>query len=134
MPAYGGKYKGHRFRSLLELSVMLSSEKEGLILGQDLLYETVRIPYGKSGRTYIVDFLMPSEQVLIEVKPKSRTSSKTFKSKCNAAIKYAHDHSLTFIVLTENDIDPIVTFEQAKLIDGIEWGERARRKLRRKKR
>lgn len=133
MPAFGGKYKGTRFRSLLELSVIVGLEEQGLVLGTDILYETVRVPYGRTGRVYVVDFHLPTEQVLIEVKPVARTQSKTFKAKCKAATEYARQNSMTFIVVTERDIERVLTLEQASKLDGIEWGVRARRKMRRKR-
>lgn len=129
MPSYGGKYKGTRFRSLLELSVMREAENDGFVLGVDVLYETVKVKYGK-GRTYIVDFHFVSEQLIVEVKPSSRTKSSTFKRKCAAAMNYADEHGLTFVVITEKEIKDVLTLEEASKIDDIEWGVRAKRKMR----
>lgn len=131
MPSYGGKYKGMRFRSLLEFSVMLEAEADGLVLGTDVLYETVRVKYGKD-RTYIIDFHIVPEKTLIEVKPSSRMTSSTFKRKSAAAVEYARKNGLTFLVVTEKDIKNVLSLEEASKVDGIEWGIRAQRKLRKR--
>lgn len=129
MPAFGGRYKGTRFRSLLELSFMLGAERDGLVLGKTLLYEVVRVPYGK-GRTYIIDFYLPEEKLLVEVKPRVRTGSKTAKRKFAAAQDHARKNGLSFVVVTEDEIPEILTLEQAGKLDGIEWGVRAQRRQR----
>lgn len=131
MPSFGGRYKGTRFRSLLELSVVLEAENDGYKLGEDLLYETVRIPYGNSGREYVVDFHLVPEKTLIEVKPSSRVGTKTAKSKFKAANEYARRRGMTFVVVTEKDIGDVLTLERASKLADVEWGVRAKRSLRR---
>lgn len=131
MPAASGWYKGIRFRSLLELSFVLSAEEAGLVPGVDLLYEVDRVPYGRSGRTYIIDFRVVPENVIVEVKPSSRTATTTFKSKSKAAREFADRNGLRFAVVTERDLDRVLTLKEAAEVPGVVLGERARRRLRR---
>lgn len=142
--AYGGRYRGMKFRSLLELSLILQFEDEGLTLGTDVLYEAVRIPYGnvrrKTGkrRNYVVDFLVPSKKWLIEVKPTHRVETRYFKQKRRAAQDYAVREGLTYVIVTEDALKGhILTLTEAERIYGgpdLSWDRRAWRALSRKKR
>ena len=131
--ALSGKYKGIRFRSLLELSFIREAEESGLIFGETLLYESIRIPYGtKKKRTYIVDFLVKKDKpYMVEVKPTLRTLTKNFKAKARAALEYAEKENISFIVVTEKDISHVLSFGEARNIDEVEWGVRAQRKIKR---
>ena len=141
--AYGGRYKGMKFRSLLELSLLIQFEGDGLVLGTDVLYEAVKIPYGnvrkKLGRkrNYIVDFLVPSRKWLIEVKPTHRVETKYFKAKRRAAQDYAVSHDLAYIIVTEDALKGhVLTLAEAERVYGgpqLSWDRRAWRALSRKK-
>ncbi len=134
--AYSGTYKGTRFRSILELSCMRHFEAEGLELGSTVLYETVRIPYGKRRmRTYVVDFAIPGTRTLVEVKPLSRSQNKNNRAKRAAAEDWCVREGWTYVVVTEDELHACgssLTLEQAAGIDEVRLGERSARALRRK--
>lgn len=134
--AYSGKYKGIRFRSLLELSTIIYFEKEGLVIGDDFTYETVKIPYGKTKiRNYIVDLAFPKERMLVEVKPESRAENKRNYAKRLAAEAWAKQNGWDYVIITDEILrscDAVITLEQSATIDGVELNPRALRALRRK--
>lgn len=136
--AYGGLYKGTRFRSLLELSVMRHLESEGLILGETMLYEVTKIPYGKTRiRNYIVDLTLPEMKVLIEVKPSSRAENRNNTAKRKAAEKWAAENGWSYVIITEEELQQCgqtIRLEDVASVPEVQLGERAERALRRKKR
>ncbi len=136
--AYGGTYKGTRFRSLLELSVMRHLESEGLVLGETMLYEVTKIPYGKiRKRNYIVDLTLPQMKMLIEVKPSSRAENKNNRTKRNAAESWALENGWTYVIITEEELvqcGQVIRLEDVASVPDIVLGERAQRALRRKQR
>ena len=103
--AYGGTYKGVRFRSLLELSVIRHLEDEGLVLGDTMLYEATRVPYGKTRiHNYVVDLTLPMLKLLIEVKPSSRAENRNNRAKRDGAEKWAKDNGWTYVIITEQEL------------------------------
>lgn len=136
--AYGGTYKGTRFRSLLELSVMRHLESEGLILGDSMLYEVTKIPYGKTRiRNYIVDLTLPLIKVLIEVKPSSRAENKNNRAKRAAAEEWCKERGWTYVIITEEELvqcGQILRLDEVTSVPEVVLGERAQRALRRKQR
>lgn len=135
--AYSGVYKGTRFRSLLELSVIRHLEAEGLILGTTMLYEATRIPYGKTGRrTYIVDLTLPQTRTLVEVKPSSRADNRNNRAKRIGAEKWCAENGWTYVIVTEEELrqcGDLITLDAASEIADVKLNERALRALRRKK-
>ncbi len=136
--AYGGTYKGTRFRSLLELSVIRHLESEGLVLGTTMLYESTKIPYGKiRKRNYIVDLTLPQNRMLIEVKPSSRAENRNNTKKREAAEAWCRDNGWTYVIITEQELlqcDQLLSLEDVRLIPEVQLGERAIRAIRRKER
>ena len=115
---------------------MLHLEGEGLVVGEHVLYEVIRVPYGKEGRrTYVVDFALPDRRQLIEVKPTSRVMNRNNWAKRKAAQDWAKKNDWEYLVVTEQEISAvgkIPTLEEAATISGVELNERASRALRRK--
>jgi hypothetical protein len=136
--AYGGSYKGVRFRSLLELSVIRHLESEGLVLGETMLYEVTKIPYGKvRKRNYIVDLTLPQNKLLIEVKPSSRAENRNNTAKRLAAEDWARSHGWTYVIITEEELvqcGQLLSLDDVRNVPEVQLGERAQRAIRRKER
>lgn len=136
--AYGGTYKGVRFRSLLELSVIRHLESEGLVLGESMLYEVTRIPYGKiRKRNYIVDLTLPQNKLLIEVKPSSRAENRNNTAKRQAAEAWAKANGWDYVIITEEELlqcGQLLSLDDVRGIPEVQLGERAQRAIRRKER
>jgi predicted HTH domain antitoxin len=134
--SYSGMYKGTRFRSILELSVIRQLEKDGLILGETMLYESTTVPYGKTKiRNYVVDLTLPEMKLLIEIKPVSRADNKNNRSKRYGAESWCKENGWEYIIITEEELDACgerLTLEQASKISDVQLNERALRALRRK--
>jgi hypothetical protein len=136
--AYGGTYKGTRFRSLLELSVIRHLESEGLVLGEDMLYESTRVPYGKiRKRNYIVDLTLPKDKLLIEVKPSSRAENRNNTAKRAAAEAWCKERGWKYVIITEEELakcGQVLRLDEVHKVPEVILGERAQRALRRKQR
>ncbi|MBV9125639.1 MAG: hypothetical protein JO112_20000 [Planctomycetes bacterium] len=136
--AYSGTYKGVRFRSLLELSVIRHLEDEGLILGTTMLYEATRVPYGKRKvRTYIVDLTIPQTRTLVEIKPSSRADNRNNRAKREGAEVWCKANGWTYVIITEEELlqcGKVILLEDAAKIPEVQLNERALRALRRKER
>lgn len=136
--AYSGTYRGVRFRSLLELSVIRHLEDEGLVLGTTMLYEATRVPYGKRKvRTYIVDLTIPQTRTLVEVKPSSRADNRNNRAKREGAEAWCRANGWTYVIVTEEELlqcGRIILLEDAAKIPEVQLNERALRALRRKER
>lgn len=135
--AYSGTYKERfRFRSLLELAAMRHFEKAGFVLGETVLYETVKIPYGKTRiRNYIVDFSIPELRTLVEIKPLSRADNRNNHAKRLAAEAWCAERGWTYVIVTEGELQTcgeLITLEEASKVDVVRLGERSMRALRRK--
>ena len=134
--AYSGTYKGIKFRSLLELSVIRHLEQEGLVLGSTMLYEATRVPYGKTRvRTYIVDLTLPQTKTLVEVKPSSRADNRNNLAKRKGAEKWCQENGWTYVIVTEEELrqcGDIISLDAAAEIPEVKLNERALRALRRK--
>lgn len=136
--AYGGTYKGVRFRSLLELSVIRHLESEGLVLGETMLYEVTRIPYGKTRiRNYVVDLTLPRNKLLIEVKPSGRAENRNNRAKRDAAEAWAKTNGWTYVIITEEELiqcGQLLSLDDVRQVAEVQLGERALRAIRRKER
>ena len=137
--SYSGEYRGMvRFRSLLELSLLRHLEDEGLILGSTMLYESTRIPYGKTRkRTYVVDLTLPQTRTLVEVKPSSRVGNRRNVSKRLAAEQWAEENGWSYVIVTEREIREcgrLLTLKEAAAVPGVQLDARALRRLSRSKR
>lgn len=136
--AFGGTYKGVRFRSLLELSVIRHLESEGLVLGDTMLYEVTKIPYGKIRiRNYIVDLTLPQNKLLIEVKPSSRAENRNNRAKREAAEAWAKARGWTYVIVTEEELaqcGQLLSLDDVRNFPEVQLGERAQRAIRRKER
>lgn len=136
--SFGGLYKGVRFRSLLELSVIRHLESEGLVLGETMLYEVTKIPYGKiRKRNYIVDLTLPQNKLLIEVKPSSRAENRNNRAKREAAEDWAKTNGWTYVIITEQELaqcGQLLSLDDVRNSPEVQLGERAQRAIRRKER
>lgn len=136
--AYGGTYKGTRFRSMLELSVIRHLESEGLILGDTMLYETTIVPYGTiKKRNYIVDLTLPRDKLLIEVKPASRAENRNNRAKRDAAEAWCKAKGWKYIIITEEELarcGHLLRLDEVHQVPEVQLNERAQRALRRKNR
>lgn len=134
--AYSGTYKGIRFRSILELSVIRHFESEGLTLSKDFTYESTTVKYGKTRiRDYVIDLTFPEHKLLVEVKPLSRVDNKRNKSKREGAEKWCAENGWEYVIVTDaelRDCGELLTLEQASLIPDVVLNERAKRALKRK--
>jgi len=111
-----GYYKGKFFRSLLELSFMKHLEDSGLALS-DVEYECFKVPWiaeNGSKRTYTIDFYVPSQSVVYEVKQSWALKTKEVNLKCEFANQFFEQLGLKFIVVTEND------FKKLKFDDALQ--------------
>lgn len=75
------------------------------------LYEKIRIPYidvDGSIRTTIIDFYDDINNMLIEIKPKSFLNKKNTICKIQATIEYCKNNNLTFKIITEDEIIPLI--------------------------
>jgi len=136
--AYGGTYKGTRFRSLLELSVIRHLESEGLVLGDTMLYETTIVTYGKiKKRNYIVDLTLPRDKLLIEVKPSSRAENRNNRAKRDAAEAWCKVNGWRYVIITEEELarcGQLLRLDEVHQVTDVILGEKAQRALRRKQR
>lgn len=136
--AYSGTYKGIRFRSLLELSVIRHLEDEGLVLGSTMLYEATTVPYGKRRmRNYIVDLTLPQTRTLVEIKPSSRADNRNNRAKRDGAEAWCMANGWTYVIVTEEELAQcgrVILLEDAARIPEVQLNERALRALRRKER
>jgi len=108
-----GWYKGHFFRSLRELSFIVSHLEKYDLKWESAESKKLSIPYidyhGKN-RTYFADFFC--ENTLIECKPKSLIDSPSIKIKIEAAKKFCEDNGYKYEI-----IDPsIISIE---MIDNL---------------
>lgn len=136
--AYSGMYKGIRFRSLLEFSVIRHLESEGLVLGDTMLYEVTKIEYGKTKkRNYIVDLTLPEKKLLVEIKPASRAENRNNTAKRVAAENWCLENGWTYIIITEEELaqcGDVLKLEDVAKLNEVILGERALRTLRRRDR
>lgn len=134
--AFSGTYKGVRFRSLLELSVIKHFESEGLVIGDTMLYEVTRIPYGKTRiRNYVVDLTFPNDKLLVEVKPLSRADNRNTRTKREAAESWAKTNGWTYVLITEEELrrcGQVLTLDEVSQMKDVELGVRAMRTVRRR--
>ncbi len=136
--SYSGTYRGHTFRSILELSVIRHLEEQGLVLGSTMLYEATKVPYGKRRiRNYIVDLTIPDLKTLVEVKPSSRADNKNNRAKREGAEVWCRANGWSYVIVTEEELGAcghLLTLEEAATIPEVRLNERALRALRRKQR
>ena len=118
---WSGWYKGWFFRSLRELSYMVN-----VIEAQQLSWRTgetadLKIKYKDwedNDRTYTADFLV-EERLLIEVKPEKLKSSKTVRTKQDAAVLFCKErgweyHLIDPPVLAEDEVKNLYLTKQIK--------------------
>jgi len=111
-----GYYKGKFFRSLLELSFMKHLENSGLKLSE-IEYECFRIPWINeegSNRTYTIDFYVPSQKIVYEIKQSWALKTKEVSLKSEFANLFFKRIGLQFMIVTEKDFQKI-KFEDALL-------------------
>lgn len=91
-------YAGHKFRSTWEVLFY----QYMAILGVNLEYEAVRVPYFDSAkqveRIYIVDFYDPTTNTLYEVKPKCHVKMQNFQDKLDALNKNGY-----YVIIIDDD-------------------------------
>ena len=110
---WNGWYKGHHFRSLLELSFMINYlEKNNIPI---ISAEKISIPYIEDGkkRTYHPDFKY--NNIIFEVKPVSLVSLKNNQNKFKAAKKWCCDNNYEFKIITNDDFNSL-TINDVKIL------------------
>ena len=70
---------------------------------------TVNYIFENKTKHYIIDFYLPSERLLVEIKAKNQfykkdTKSGKLQAKVMGAEKYAKQNRLTYLMLIENDV------------------------------
>lgn len=126
MPSAHGKYKGTRFRSLLELSFILLMEQSNSF--SEIKAEPYKIPY-KIGRgklrNYIPDFQIGIN--IYELKHSKRLISRMNDAKFEAARKFCDQNKFIFHILTEKDLGKnLKSLKEIVLSDihhNIEWSQ-----------
>jgi hypothetical protein len=116
---WGGWYKGWYFRSLRELSYMISVIERNHHVWQNAECKEISIPYtdfSGSNRTYHPDFLLDGT-VLVEIKPKNLMETPTNRLKVEAAKIYCSDKGWEFRIVDVRILDT------AKLIELFLNGE-----------
>jgi hypothetical protein len=143
-PAYGkiykysgrsvkGYYKGKFFRSLLELSFMIHLENQNISL-DSVRYECFSIPWiddKGSSRSYKIDFFIPEENTVVEVKQSFALSDRENILKWKAASDFLSLSGIQFKVVTETDIQKI-KFIDAQSNPDVSLDERSFKSFRRK--
>lgn len=95
--------KEFKYRSSWELAYMKFLDSDLFIVSYD--YESIKIPYlyRKKKSNYIPDFIIDNK-IIVEIKPKRHLLKKRNISKFYAAQEYCLKNSMTFKVITENDL------------------------------
>ena len=68
--------------------------------GIKIIYENIIIQYNDNNN-YYVDFNDPVNKILYEVKPNKYFSDKKVLDKAQAAFKYATDHNMKYMMISE---------------------------------
>lgn len=109
---WSGWYKGHFFRSLLELSFIINFlEKNKYIWesAETIKYRISYIDYNGIKRNYFPDFYI--KNTIIEVKPKNLLNSNMVIQKIEAAKKWCESNGLQYKIYTENDFNKLTNKE-----------------------
>lgn len=109
-----GWYKNFYFRSLLELSFLIDMSDKGIDV-QTAETTKFKIPYKISGviKNYFPDFYLPTENIIIEVKPFCRINEPINILKFKAAYKM-YDN---FKIVSERDFKKITKNKLTELIN-----------------
>lgn len=113
-----GLYKGHVFRSLYELSLMVELEEKSLCFKE----EPFHIHYFSTDgteRRYYPDLLVEGHTI-IEVKPKRFLIDDIVRLKIKAAKDYCNRNGMKFLVFTEDEINILSKKEVQGMIDNKE--------------
>jgi len=129
---WSGWYKGWFFRSLLELSYMVSIIERFNLNWKNAETNELKIEYVEDdiNRNYFADFLI-EDKYLIECKPKSLWNSKKVKLKKEAAIEYCKNRNLKYKMI---DVKRLTTDEILNLYNNnkIKFTNRYEEKFREK--
>jgi hypothetical protein len=111
---WSGWYRGHYFRSLLELSYMLKFDEEGTVW-ESAEKKYHKIPYQTStgSKNFFPDFYLPLTEEFVEIKPRALTYTEGNKAKFAAAKNLLGDK---FKVLTEDNIHKIQGDQLSRLV------------------
>lgn len=113
---WGGTYRGHNFRSLLELSYLSYLIDAGIgFESGELRKHAIRYELDGKPRTYFPEFVLEDGMVM-ELKPKALVGSRQNVAKFSAARAI---HGDRFVVLTEEYVaKPDLAWIEARLLDG----------------
>ena len=114
-----GVYNGLRFRSSYEISFLVEMTAKGVKVTTP---ESIKYKLDDVERTYTPDFQIG--ETIIEIKPEAMTRRPENLAKFDAARLACQASGKTFTVLTENDLE-LLTLEQIRALDGIEWNRGA---------
>lgn len=109
---------------------MLMKEREGRVIGTDLLYESIVVPYSVGRgrpRRYVVDFYDLVEAVAYEVKPRKRRKTRTNIAKAAAAEAHLTRRGIEYRIVDEGSIPPL-SRREAGATPGVVISRRRRRK------
>lgn len=114
---YKGTYKGTFFRSLLELSYIIDYLEKNNIKWVSCEEIQFKIPYETENginKTYTPDFLI-NDNIIIEIKPKSRMKSLSVALKAKIAQEYCDKHNMVY-----NMIDfPYTSVDKIKQLEDL---------------
>lgn len=116
---YPQEHRGIRLRSKLELKFVLAiEERDGLILGETLLYEPTDLrvkyvdPESGSTRSYWPDFYVPSTGTVYEVKHAGRSKCALQEAK-RQAFSIVHPDK-KYELLTEREVASLEKKQEAR--------------------
>jgi len=100
-----GYYKTHFFRSLMELSYILTLERFNIPFcsAEKKEFKISYISLDGNNRTYVADFLV-ANKYLVECKPKSLIRNKDVQIKALAAIEFCNKNGLFYKIVSPSKI------------------------------
>lgn len=75
-----------------------------IMKGENLVYEHTRVQYKLDGKikNYIIDFYDANNNILYEIKPKSKKDDEVNKLKFDAATQYCITNSIKFVIIDDD--------------------------------
>ena len=124
---WSGWYKGFFFKSLKELSCILSFESKGIVYesAERKKFRIEYIDWNNKKRNYYPDFFIPSSKSIIECKPNHLFNSANVLCKKKYAEIFCEKNGLTYeiidpIKLSNKDILNLYKLGHLKFIDKYE--------------
>lgn len=117
---YQGWYKSVLFRSSYELTFLVRQfmNNSSLLIKA----EPLSISYDRGRRTYRPDYQI--DNVIYEIKPKSLVTHRSNVSKLEAGRLYCEEHGLQFVIITEDDLQQILSEQEMLSLENVTWSKR----------